>query len=318
LQTDAEGAAAIRGYMSSLRNWGRWGQDDELGTLNLVTPPRVRAAAALVEHGLAVSCARDIDPGISDVYGAPQRLVLLGGAGPDPEPLVDGLEPITHRSYGEFIGMAYHGMTITHLDAPAHESWDGRIYNGRPESVIDHRGAAASAVTAAAAGLATRGVLLDIPAAQGVGRLAHGYAVTPEDVEACERHQGIRVGAGDAVLLRTGARPGLPPPPGAAAGFRMAGWGYRCLPWLHEREVALIGSDGINDAVPSGGDPYGVPLPMHLVGLVAMGLWLLDSCDLEALAAACGRLGRWEFMLSVQPLRLAGSTGSPVNPIALF
>jgi kynurenine formamidase len=220
----------------------------------------------------------------------------------------------------EYIGLAFHGMTVTHLDAPAHVSWDGTIYNGRPAAAVRFdTGAAACAVTGAARGITTRGVLLDVVALHGVAWLEPGHRVSPAELDACLERQRVAVRPGDAVLLRTGtgALARQPDGPGLR-GERKPGWGFSCLPWLHDRDVALIGCDSINDAVPSGGSRHGFDLPVHLVGLVAMGLWLLDNCDFEELAAACAELGRWEFMFSVLPLRLRGGTGSPVNPVALF
>lgn len=173
--------AEIPGYLTSLSNWGRWGDGDELGTLNLITAGVVAAAAGLVTAGQPVSCGWPVDPAVPDVYGTPQRLMLLGGAGPPPEPLAAGAERRPHRSAVEYIGLAFHGMTVTHLDSPAHVSWDGVIYNGRPAAaaVRFDTGATACAVTAAAHGITTRGVLLDVPALHSVPRLAPGHRVQP-------------------------------------------------------------------------------------------------------------------------------------------
>ena len=239
------------------------------------------------------------------------------GAGPPPAPPAPGAEHRPHRSAVEYIGLAFHGMTVTHLDAPAHVSWDGAIYNGRPAAaaVRFDTGATAGAVTAAARGITSRGVLLDVPALHGVPRLAPGHRVSPAELDACLGRQGVAIRPGDAVLLRTGG-PGAADPGALDEG--KAGWGFDCLPWLHGHDVALIGCDGINDAVPSGGGGHGFDLPIHLVGLVAMGLWLLDNCDFAELAATCAELGHWEFLFAVLPLRLRGGTGSPVNPVALF
>jgi kynurenine formamidase len=145
--------------------------------------------------------------------------------------------------------------------------------------------------------------------------LEPGQGVFPDDLEEAERRQGVRVGSGDAVLLRTGygrARHEA----GAASGFTQAGWHASCLPWLHDRQVALIGADTPQDVQPSGYDD--VLMSVHAVSLVAMGLWLLDNCDLEVCATTAVELGQWDFHLSVAPVRFAGTSGSPVNPIATF
>jgi kynurenine formamidase len=145
--------------------------------------------------------------------------------------------------------------------------------------------------------------------------LEPGQGVFPDDLEEAERRQGVRVRSGDAVLLRTGYGR-VRHEGGAAAGFRQAGWHASCLPWLQEREVALIGADTPQEVQPSGYEE--VLMPVHAVGLVAMGLWLLDNCDLEACVTTAAELGQWDFHLAVAPVRFAGTSGSPVNPIATF
>lgn len=312
--------AEVIGWLERLSNWGRWGAGDELGTLNLVDAECRRAAAALVRDGHVVSCAQLIDPdGQHPGPHRPQRMMIRSGEGLGDEHRVPPAYAElagTGASAIEYIGMVFHGDGITHLDAPGHMFWDRRAYNDTPAELVSaEHGATALAVTAAGSGIVTRGVLLDIAALHERDWLPPGTAVTPADLAAAEARQRVRVRPGDAVLLRTGhaAFCRAAGPSAANAGPR-SGWAAECLPWLYERDVALVGSDAVNDPLPS---PYpGIPLPMHYVGIVAMGLWLLDNCDLEELSAACVGFGRHEFMFSVAPLRLAGSTGSPVNPLA--
>jgi kynurenine formamidase len=216
----------------------------------------------------------------------------------------------------ERLGFTFHGNTVTHVDSPCHIFWDGTTYNGRSHSLVDAAtGSGWAAVTAAADGIVTRGVLLDVARARDVPWLDPGQGVFPDDLEEAERRQGVRVRPGDAVLLRTG-RGRVRHEAGADAGVIQAGWHASCLPWLHERAVALIGADTPQDVQPSGYE--GVLMPVHAVGLVAMGLWLLDNCDLEACATTAAELGTWDFQLAVAPVRFAGTSGSPVNPIATF
>ena len=160
-------------------------------------------------------------------------------------------------------------------------------------------------------------MLLDVPAALGVDALEPGTPITIDDLEACEaraerprRHRRRAAGAHGPVALARRARPVGP------VHERLAGLHASCLPWLHEREIALLGSDGVSDVYPSHIDD--VALPIHTVGIVAMGLHLLDNLDLDALAAACAEEQRAEFLLTVAPLILRGGTASPVNPIATF
>lgn len=314
--------AEVIGWLERLSNWKRWGSADQLGTLNLVGPQRRRAAAALVREGHVVSCGMPIDPDAEHAGPhRPQRLMIRTGEGLGDEHRVPPAYAElagTGASAIEYIGMVFHGDGITHLDAPGHMFWDGKAYNDTPAALVSAEfGATELAVTAAGEGIVTRGVLLDAAALRGLDWLPPGTAVTRAELEAAEGRQGVQVRPGDAVLLRTGhaAMCRAAGPSAANAGPR-SGWAADCLPWFHEREVALVGADTVNDLLPP---RYpGIPLPLHYVGIVAMGLWLIDNCDLEALAAACERFGRHEFLFSVAPLRLAGSTGSPVNPLATF
>lgn len=306
----------VLGYFDALSNWGRWGPDDERGTLNFVTPDVVKAAVATVTEGIGVSCAIDIKAQETpdQIVGAPQRLMLVTGDPPDPR------DPPHTLAWGpmEYFGLAFHGFTVTHLDALSHGTWENQLYNGRPATVVTARsGALEQSVMAAADGITTRGVMLDIAAARGVPWLEPGDGVMPSDLAAAEKRQGVIAQPGDAVLVRTGygrRRRELGHENMIVSG--QPGWHAACLPWIHDRQVAMIASDTSQEVVPSG---YSYPaLPVHRVGIVAMGLWLLDNAELEGAAAMCEQLGRWEFLLVVASLRIDGGTGSPVNPIAIF
>jgi kynurenine formamidase len=305
----------VLGYFNTLSNWGRWGDDDELGTLNHITDDVRLAAARAVHHGRSVSCAWEIA-----VPAEMERSTTTCPCAAD-MPGAEGMPERFHadRRWGfsnERLAIAYHGNTITHLDSPCHIFWDGCMYNGRSHSLVDAAtGSAWAAVTAAANGIITRGVLLDVAKVRDVPWLEPGQGVSPDDLDEAERRQGVRVQPGDAVLLRTGGGRARHET-GATPGLTQAGWHASCLPWLYEREVALIGADSPQDVQPSGYE--GVLMPVHAVGLVAMGLWLLDNCDLEGCAATAAELGQWTFNLAVAPIRFSGTSGSPVNPIATF
>ncbi|MET7400309.1 cyclase family protein [Dactylosporangium sp. NPDC005572] len=306
----------VLGYFDTLSNWGRWGDDDELGTLNHITDDVRVAAARAVRHGRSVSCAWEVA-----VPEEMERSTTTCPCAADMPGAENMPVPAFHadRRWGfssERLGITFHGNTLTHVDSPCHIFWDGTMYNGRPHSLVDAAtGAAWAAVTAAANGIITRGVLLDIARVRDVPWLEPGQGVFPDDLEEAERRQGVRVRPGDAVLLRTGYGRRRHEA-GAAGGFTQAGWHASCLPWLHERQVALIGADTPQDVQPSGYED--VLMPVHAVSLVAMGLWLLDNCDLEACATTAAELGQWDFHLAVAPIRFAGTSGSPVNPIATF
>jgi kynurenine formamidase len=301
--------------MDTLSNWGRWGADDELGTLNLVTFAKRREAARLVQDGVTVTCARPIVSEITaDTTFQPMRFMVDSGEGRD---TATHERILQRRGASEFIGMVFHGFTITHVDTPAHFFWKGRIYNGRSCNLITSReGAQVESVELLRDGVVSRGVLLDVAALRGRW-LGPGEGVMPEDLEAAERAAGVRVEPGDILLIRTGyyaqrlAEGARHPMRDGSPAAHVA-----CAPWFRERGVAMLGTDTHNDVAPT---PYpGIGHPLHIVSLVAMGLWLIDNCNFEDLARACATRRRWEFLLTVAPLRLANATGSPVNPIALF
>jgi kynurenine formamidase len=295
--------AEVIALMQRCSNSGRWGPDDELGTLNFITPQKRLEALRLVTIGRVVSVARDIDTVRSSR---------------NPHPVVHRMLNVDERAPAEAVDVteiAPHGYAITHMDAVGHGSFAGSIYNGRraAEEILAE-GLRFGSILAAAEGVVTRGVLLDVAAARGVDWLSDDEGVWPEDLEAAERFSGVEVGRGDAVLVRVGlgARERVegPEDPG-----RRAGLVAECVPWLHAREVAAYGGDCI-EQLPQ---PYQqVKAPLHQIGLAAMGLSLLDVVEMEQLATVCRELGRYEFLIVYAPLRIPGGTGSAVNPLCVF
>ena len=287
LQTDQQ----IEQALPSLSNWGRWSSEDELGTLNHITPQRRAAAASLVKTGETVSLARPINLG----DGSVER----------------GVHEVTRRPGGgarDFVGLVFHGFAVTHLDALCHVS-DGReLYNGFPDELADGRYTRCDVAPMAASGIVGRGVLVDIAALRGRAMSA-GNAVTPGEIDAALERAAVETTPGDIVWVRTGLGTGN-------TRDGRAGLHADCLPWLRDREVALVGSDGDSDAWPSALDEWASPI--HSVGIWKLGLPLIDNAQLDPLAAACERQGRWSFFCAVLPLPLVGATGSPVNPIAVF
>ena len=301
-------------YFTTLSNWGRWGPDDRLGTLNLVTPQKRVQAAGLVCEGILIGCARPVSTEMTaDAENPPpvHFMVKSGEAYVTPSGARLGPRQVAR----DFIGMIFHGITVTHVDALSHIFWDGKMYGGRPaEAVTTETGATEHSIEALKDGVATRGVLLDIARVRGKDWLEGGEAVFPEDLEAAEEAQGVRVEEGDALCLRLGwyrRRNQLGPSP---RSMGRPGLHAATLPWLHRRGVALIAADATHDVHPSGYSQLDVPV--HQVGIVAMGLWLVDSANFEDLARTCEELGRWEFMYSMAPIRFQGATGSPLTPLA--
>ena len=302
-------------WMESLSNWGRWGEDDQLGCLNLITQKKRIQAAALVQDGIPVSCARPISTDMNaDVTFQVQRFMVDSGEGR----MEDSPErQYARRGAAEFIGMVFHGQSITHIDAMSHYSWKGNLYNGKPANLITSRqGAQTHSIEAAYSGIITKGILLDLPKLRGVEYLDPNEPVMPLDLLQAEKAQGVKIEEGDILLVRTGNYKMRLANPPAQSGEPMTACQVACTPLFKERGIAMLGTDTSNDFRPSHYSTVGSPL--HTMCLVTMGLWLIDNANLEELSEACARRNRYEFMLTLAPLRLRNVTGSPVSPIALF
>lgn len=295
-------AGEVLDLHKQLSNWGRWGPDDQLGALNLITADVTAAATASVRLGRTVSCARPLPT----------------------QPAADNPLPVAHHMIGtategyggDYFAVASHGYATSHIDALCHIFHEGRIYNGYPIETVTAHGARKLGIHHLRAGIVTRGVLVDIPTIRGVEALEPGEPIFPEDLQAAEAATGVKVGRGDALLVRTGRWRWreLHGPWEPTEG--MAGLDASCLAWLHEREVALLGCDGVSDVYPSRVENE--LMPIHRVAIVAMGVHLLDNLDLDDLSVACGAEKRSEFLLVIAPLVLKRGTASPVNPIAVF
>lgn len=289
--------------MVELSNWGRWGREDQLGALNLVTPAKRRQAIALVRDGVSVSLARNVEKEKAADNGSPFQHWMDRAGTNNPG-----------FASSDTFKVSYHGMAHTHIDSLCHMWHQGKMYNGFSQAEVTAEGARKLGILNLKTGILTRGVLIDIPWLKGVEFLEPGTAIQPEDLDAWEKKTGVRVAAGDVVLVRTGrwARRASAGP----WGGKYAGLHGSCARWLKERDVAVIGSDAASDVVPSGIDD--VPMPIHQLSIVAMGVWILDNCDLEAVSRAAKERQRWEFLLVVAPLAVPGGTGSPINPVATF
>src|SRR4030095_11464243 len=216
----------------------------------------------------------------------------------------------------DYIGVDYHNDTHSHLDALCHVSYDGSLYNGRPADSVSASGAAVETVESLRDGLVGRGVLLDMPRTRGVSWLEPGESVLPGDLEEAERREGVTVGEGDILLIRTGHARRLDELGPWDTASSKAGLHPNCAEFLADRRVWALGCDGNSDTAPS--ITEGVGFPIHVLALTAMGVHLLDYLVFEELAAACEREGRWEFLFVGAPLRIGGGTGSPLNPIAIL
>ena len=287
-------------WKKDLSNWGRWGKDDQIGALNLITTAKRKQAAALVKDGVSVSLAADVDTVKAVDNPNPYELTMLGIG-------------------SDRIGVNYHGIAHTHLDSLAHINANGVFYNGyTPDAAaVMKQGHAKNSIHNVKNGIFTRGILIDIPRLKGVPYLEPGTPIYAEDLEAWEKKAGVKVSAGDALFVRTGvwARRKAEGPwlRGRAEGGRSAGLDPSVIPWLKQRDVAILGSDH-----PQYVSPSNLRGAVHDFALLYLGVHLFDNCDLEALADTAAARKRWEFLLTAAPLPIRGGTGSPLNPIATF
>jgi kynurenine formamidase len=301
--------AAFGVLFEEVSNWGRWGEDDQRGALNDLTEDRTAAAARLVRSGETVTLSLPLNThsGIDNPEPADHRMTMLhdGDAGSG-----------TLSFAKDYVGVDYHNDGHSHIDALCHVAYDGALYNGRPSSSVTRQGATVNTIEAVKDGIFGRGVLLDVPRLRGVSWLEPGEHVFAKDLQEAEGRQGVTFGEGDILLVRTGharRRAELDPwdTPHAKPGLHPT-----AVPLLAERRIAALGSDGNSDTAPS--TTEGIDFPIHVLTLNAMGLHLLDYLQFEDLVPACERAGRWDFLFVAAPLRIAGGTGSPLNPLAIL
>ena len=291
-------------WMKELSNWGRWGKTDEIGTLNLITPASRLAAAKLVREGATVSLSRE-----ADKEKAPDN------SRPFVHEMLSSSEKPNAEIFTDSFTVAHHGIAHTHMDALCHFSYKGQLYNGFSPKDVTSKGAAHLNIEIARNGIFARGVLVDMPLLKGVPYLEPGTAIYPEDLDAWEKKTGLHIKSGDVVFIRTGrwARRAEKGPWNLA---ERAGLHATSVRWLHQRDIAILGSDASSDVRPS--QVEGIDQPVHTLILVAMGTPIFDNVDLERLSREAQKRGRWDFLLTASPLTVPGATGSPLNPIAIF
>jgi kynurenine formamidase len=294
-------AREFREIFDAVSNWGRW--NNERGALNHLTPDRIVAAARLVRSGTTVTLSQPLQtearPDVPEP--ADHHMTMLPGD--------DGFAK-------DYIGADYHNDSQTHIDAFSHVAFDGFLFDGAPESSVTAKGATAGTIEALRDGLVGRGVLLDVPRVRGIPWVEPGEYVFREDLEAAERAEGVTVGAGDILLVRTGHTRRLEELGPWDTPHAKAGLHPTAASFLADRRIAALGSDGNNDTAPSRTE--GVGFPIHVLALNAMGVHLFDYLRLEEAARRCDEVGRWEFLFAAAPLRIVGGTGSPINPTAVF
>jgi kynurenine formamidase len=292
-------AAEFDELFKQVSNWGRWGKDDQLGSVNLITAAKRKQALALAKTGVSVSLAHNPLTERADDNSNPFEHTMLRGNSMDR------------------YAVSYHGYAHSHIDALCHILYKDQTYNGYPRAEVNtEKGCTKLGIDNLKQGIVSRGILIDAPRLKGVEYLEPGTPLYAEDVEAWEKKAGVKIGAGDVVLLRTGRwsrRAKLGP---WNVGQSAAGFHASIAPWFKTRGVAIVGSDVAEDVVPSRVE--GIALPLHTLLITAMGVNLLDNQDLEAVAETAAKLNRWEFMITVAPVPVTGGTGFPVNALATF
>lgn len=291
-------------WAKEYNNWGRWGKDDQLGTLNLITPAKRLQAAALVREGVSVSMSRTLETKKAEDVENPFELQMRG-----PGLALDSFS------------IGYHGYGHTHIDALAHVfNAAGQGYNSYTpdvEQVRRDNGHPKNSIINVKNGILTRGILIDIARLKGVEYLEPGTPIYVEDLEAWERMAGVKISSGDAIFLNVGRwvrRAKLGPWNLSSANGMAAGLHASVIPWLRARDVAIVASESALSVAPGGDTPSAV----HHFVINELGGIVIDNCDLTELVAAAAARNRWEFMVTIAPLAINGGTGSPVNPIATF
>jgi kynurenine formamidase len=315
-----QGEEVVRDYIAKYSNWGRWGDDDQLGALNLVGPEQVAAAARLVRQGKVISMTLPYDlrgPQTGGFRANPLNLMTATGTD-----YLQGVQDPLPAGWGPAYGFGFADDVVvmpnqagTHWDALSHIFFEGKMFNGYDAALVTTKGAQRCGVEVLRERLVMRGVLLDVARAMGVEALAPGYAITPRDLDATAEREKVQVRAGDCLIVRTGQ-----------LGQRRGNWGDYCggpapglslhtVPWLAEHQVAAVATDTWGAEV----RPNEIELfqPFHVVVLVHMGVLIGEMWDLEAIAADCAEDGVYEFLLSAAPLPITGAAGAAVNALAV-
>jgi len=278
-------AAEFDALFQQVKNWGRWGPNDELGSANLVTPAKKKQAVALVKEGVTVSLAHNAMTEKADDNSNPFEHTMLRGNNMDR------------------YAVSYHGYAHSHIDALCHILYKDQTYNGYARGDVNtDKGCTKLGIQNLKSGIVTRGILVDIARLRNLPYLEPGTPIYVEDLEAWEKQTGVKVSPGDALFVYNDGRNG--------------GFDISVAPWIKARGIAFLGSDAAEDVTPSMVE--GVALPIHTLMITGLGMNLLDNQDLEALGEAAAKFNRWEFMLTIAPVPVTGGTGFPLNALAMF
>lgn len=313
-----DGEELLRDYIGRFSNWGRWGPEDQLGTLNHIGSDERIAAARLVKQGKAISLTLPYDqngPQTGAGRSNPQNLFAATGTDhlAGAQDVLQG-QPANGFGYADDV-LVMPNQSGTQWDALSHIFFEGKMYNDRSASLVTSRGAQVNAIQNYADKLVTRGVLLDVAGNKDVASLDPGYAITADDLDATAAAAGVSIGKGDAVLINTGFLASRRSDWGDYAGGSAPGLSLHVAPWLYEHDVAAIVTDTWGIEVRP--NEIGVFQPLHIVALVHMGMAFGEIFDLEALADDCRSDGVYEFLFVAPPLPITGAVGSPVSALAM-
>jgi len=310
-------APGFREIGKRLSNWGRWGAEDRIGTLNHITPERLVAAGGEIRSGRLVPLGLSVrSAGVQPTPNPSGRINPVHLISMSP---ADFQDPARDGVFGvdDYIFMPL--QSVTQWDGLGHIGYDELFYNGVPaSSITTRRGSTELSIDQIARrGIAGRGVLLDIARLRGVDRLAAGEDITPEDLQAAEARQGVEVGPGDIVLVRTGWLQTFFAESANAYWNGSPGLTLDCAGWLHRRDASAVASDnwGVECFQPNATRH---PLPFHCVAIRDMGLTLGEIFVLDELGEACEQAGRWSFFFTAPPLLVEGGVGSPITPLAIL
>jgi kynurenine formamidase len=299
------------------RNWGKWGADDQLGSMNYVTPEKIAAATRLVQQGRVFSLALPLDSegpmngGLGRIN--PVHLMLQDG-GDIVSGAQDHLPTLRYTDDAVYLVL----QCSTQWDALAHIYHDGKMYNGYGTDAVTSQGASKNSITNIKNRAVGRGVLLDMPRYRGKRWLETSEPISKEDLEGCAAAEGVELGEGDFVLVRTGQllERRTAGSWGDFAGGPAPGLAISAADFFCPRHVAAVATDTWGTEVLPNETPD-VWQPLHIIMLVNAGIYLGEMWDMEELAADCAEDGRYEFLLVAPPLTVTGSVGSPVNPQAI-
>tara|TARA_B100001093_G_scaffold413_1_gene512 strand:- start:1016 stop:2008 length:993 start_codon:yes stop_codon:yes gene_type:complete len=295
---------------NSVSNKGKWGTKDKKGTVNYIDKNKILDALKIPIKGISVSLSFDITNDTTQINHSKFDEFT------EYEHQATSVEFKGYNWASDNYNISYHGFTVSHMDGLAHLAQDGKLYNGYDASKITPQGFDELGIEAFNDGIISKGVLIDIPLLYNKDYIEAGTKISIQDILKFEKKFNVKIEKGDVVLVRTGRWSEKIVNGDWDSSKTSAGLNYNVAILLNEREVAVLGSDGTNDAQPSGIPEEGSPV--HKLTLVAMGMPLLDNLNLEKLSIMAQKQKRWEFMISILPLRFKGGTGSPVNAVALF